>query len=267
MHVNIFFFVLPMGKIRTYIPSENLVFLLSGMQEMHSSNYMWTTKMTILKNITFGKHCKQYHRRVCMRCVWLYGYKCVFIPIYNFGMKYRPKAIIVLHAYKRLIAVYHEFRWWASCLFSFRCQSQVIYENRKVSIVEMTFTSLVFRNAFDCYIQRFSKMRCSGSTHIDNGIWSRKKKKQISVTLRFLLWFTHIVIVFVHFQFVDFLFVFDFLFLLFRRASAGSRPLGFPLVMFCFRHKKITCVCANMPKKIRVGRSENLFIFCLIFVC
>ena len=33
------------------------------------------------------------------------------------------------------------------------------------------------------------------------------------------------------------------------------------------RPKKNTCVSANMPKKIRVGRSENLFIFCLIFVC
>ena len=32
--------------------------------------------------------------------------------------------------------------------------------------------------------------------------------------------------------------------------------------------KEITCVSANMPKKKnRVGRSENLFIFCLIFVC
>ena len=30
--------------------------------------------------------------------------------------------------------------------------------------------------------------------------------------------------------------------------------------------KKITCVSANMPEKIRVDRSENLFIFCLIFV-
>ena len=28
------------------------------------------------------------------------------------------------------------------------------------------------------------------------------------------------------------------------------------------RSKIITCVSANMPKKIRVGRSENLFIFC-----
>ena len=31
--------------------------------------------------------------------------------------------------------------------------------------------------------------------------------------------------------------------------------------------KKNTCVSTNMPKKIRVGRLENLFIFCLIFVC
>ena len=33
------------------------------------------------------------------------------------------------------------------------------------------------------------------------------------------------------------------------------------------RPKKNTCVAANMPKKIRVGRSENLFIFYLNFVC
>ena len=31
--------------------------------------------------------------------------------------------------------------------------------------------------------------------------------------------------------------------------------------------KKNSRVSANMPKKFKVGRSENLFIFCLIFVC
>ena len=30
--------------------------------------------------------------------------------------------------------------------------------------------------------------------------------------------------------------------------------------------KKNRCVSANMPKKIRVGRSENLFIFLQIFI-
>ena len=32
------------------------------------------------------------------------------------------------------------------------------------------------------------------------------------------------------------------------------------------RPKKNRCVSANMPKKIRVGRSENLFIFLQIFI-
>ena len=36
---------------------------------------------------------------------------------------------------------------------------------------------------------------------------------------------------------------------------------------FRLRRKKNTRVSTKMLKKIRVGRSENLFIFCLIFVC
>ena len=33
------------------------------------------------------------------------------------------------------------------------------------------------------------------------------------------------------------------------------------LACVIFRPKKNSCVSANMPKKIRVGNSENLFIF------
>ena len=35
---------------------------------------------------------------------------------------------------------------------------------------------------------------------------------------------------------------------------------------FNIRPEKNRCVSANMPKKIRVGRSENLFIFLEIFI-
>ena len=34
----------------------------------------------------------------------------------------------------------------------------------------------------------------------------------------------------------------------------------------CFIRPKNRCVSANMPNKIRVGRSENLFIFLQIFI-
>ena len=42
------------------------------------------------------------------------------------------------------------------------------------------------------------------------------------------------------------------------------KVLKYIIQVFLFRPKK-TCFSANMPKKIRVGRSENLFTFCLIF--
>ena len=50
-------------------------------------------------------------------------------------------------------------------------------------------------------------------------------------------------------------------------ASFVSIPLLFIFRYLSVRPKKITRVSANMQKKNRVGRSENLFIFCLIFVC
>ena len=37
--------------------------------------------------------------------------------------------------------------------------------------------------------------------------------------------------------------------------------------MVLFRPKKNIRVSTNMPKKVRVGRSEIFFIFCLSFVC
>ena len=56
------------------------------------------------------------------------------------------------------------------------------------------------------------------------------------------------------------------------RSSLRSRSTWFAIQSVSFGCitlglKRITCVSANMPKKIRVGKSENLFIFCLIFVC
>ena len=39
------------------------------------------------------------------------------------------------------------------------------------------------------------------------------------------------------------------------------------ICMIATRPKRNTRVSTNMPKNIRVGRSEILFIFCQLFIC
>ena len=46
---------------------------------------------------------------------------------------------------------------------------------------------------------------------------------------------------------------------------SNGQCLNFHLVPVLLRPKKITRVSTNMTRKIRVGRSENLFLFCLFF--